>query len=730
MKMTTGKKRLVAVLLAVLMVFSIIPFAAMAVNAATAYLPAPSTTPSVSGTYASGSKIPVTNGTLAPTIGTATTGITVGGNVYRATLVEYNIDGVYASDTHTSYIPAGSTIPSAQGVSVYANTSTEANYATSVKNEMNAKMAEAAGNAGSYTAVTNFYSSVRNKLDTITINAGSNTIKTVYLYAKITSYYKESSGANMSGTIGQESNYYYIGSVTVQPSALTLTATLGSNIGNSSMLLYTSVSGGDGYTLEYEVIPKYAYGITIAPVSGQTGTYRITTSGYQTTGNELTVNVYATDTSGSTRLYYYRDSSGTTIKSATKPTGRGGQYVTTQDPVTKVYATPLMDSKTVSMSNYTNPITSIQFAKPYYTCEVGDSFYVSATALPVGASGGITFVSNNPSIVTVTSSGAVTALSEGTAVITAQASNSAVTATTVIMVSKMTAKLTLDKSYVSMPQGEQATLTATLLPETLTNKTVYWTTSDPTVAMVSNGVITGLKEGTATITATYAANSNKKAYCYVTVTKQVAKISVKEAMSVKVGETVSLGASILNSTSQAMIYSSDNSAVVKVDAKGNVTGVKAGSAMITVMAAADTSIKDYCIVTVTGESGVIKETTKYVAGSNYYRSSDVSSADVKTAITQLKGAKSIDVTVDVISESDMNKVVITRYAAARLAKYADSLIVKVDDKICVFDSADLAKMSIGRPVYVYVTPDKVTVKYKNTSGVYKTIKVTPEVTEK
>lgn len=50
--------------------------------------------------------------------------------------------------------------------------------------------------------------------------------------------------------------------------------------------------------------------------------------------------------------------------------------------------------------------------------------------------------------------------------------------------------------------GKTITLEATVSPESATNKTVTWTSSDTTVATVKDGVVTGVKEGTAKITAT------------------------------------------------------------------------------------------------------------------------------------------------------------------------------------------------------------------------------------
>lgn len=49
--------------------------------------------------------------------------------------------------------------------------------------------------------------------------------------------------------------------------------------------------------------------------------------------------------------------------------------------------------------------------------------------------------------------------------------------------------------------GETITLTAEVSPENATNKTVTWISSDTTVATVKDGVVTGVKAGEATITA-------------------------------------------------------------------------------------------------------------------------------------------------------------------------------------------------------------------------------------
>ena len=79
--------------------------------------------------------------------------------------------------------------------------------------------------------------------------------------------------------------------------------------------------------------------------------------------------------------------------------------------------------------------------------------------------------------------------------------------------------VSLDQPSLAIKVGESATLVATVTPEDATNKNVIWASSSDEIATVDNGVVTGKKAGTATITAT-TVDGDKSAACPVTVSDE------------------------------------------------------------------------------------------------------------------------------------------------------------------------------------------------------------------
>lgn len=100
--------------------------------------------------------------------------------------------------------------------------------------------------------------------------------------------------------------------------------------------------------------------------------------------------------------------------------------------------------------------------------------------------------------------------------------------------------ITLDKTEGVLTVGNTVTVTATVTPDTATNASVTWTSSDEAIATVdSEGKITVVAPGTATITATSDSNPDASAAYVVTVQakKVVTSTSTKTSSKSNSGTT-------------------------------------------------------------------------------------------------------------------------------------------------------------------------------------------------
>lgn len=144
-------------------------------------------------------------------------------------------------------------------------------------------------------------------------------------------------------------------------------------------------------------------------------------------------------------------------------------------------------------------------------------------------------------------------------------------------------------------------LTATVTPDKTTNKNVKWTSSNKKIATVDkNGYVTAKSKGVARITATTTDGSNLSATCTVTVKQMVTMIvntmninrgskNVKRKLPVMVGN---------NATNKTLSYKSSNPNAVSVNAKGQITAKKKGTATVSVKTTDGTNIVVYYRVTV------------------------------------------------------------------------------------------------------------------------------------
>ena len=254
---------------------------------------------------------------------------------------------------------------------------------------------------------------------------------------------------------------------------------------------------------------------------------------------------------------------------------------------------------TVKVSAKVVTVTSITLDKTSLSMQVGETETITATVNPDNASDkSVVWGSSDVSVATV-SDGTITAKKSGEAIISAKSGSCIAKCKVTITVS--TESITLDKTSLSLVVGETAQLTATVKPDDATDKKVAWASSDESVAKVSNGTVTAVKSGKATITAKCG---DKIAECAVTVTVPTGSVTLdKTTLSLAVGETEQLTATVKpdDATDKNVTWTSSDESVAKV-VNGKVTAVKSGKATITAKCGGKTA---ECAVTVTVPTGSV-----------------------------------------------------------------------------------------------------------------------------
>ena len=246
-------------------------------------------------------------------------------------------------------------------------------------------------------------------------------------------------------------------------------------------------------------------------------------------------------------------------------------------------------------------VKSVALNKSNATLSVGNSITIVATVSPDNATNkSITWTSSDDNIASV-NNGIITAKTVGTTTITAKSGKES--ATIKITVNPIKVKsISLNKKSTSIVLGNQETITVIFNPANTTDKTVTWSSSDKTIATVSNGVITAKKVGTAKIT---AKSGGKTASVNVTVKPvTVQSISLNKTSSTMfVGNNETLTATVnpSNASNKKVIWTSSDSTVATVNSSGTVTAKKAGTTTITAKSEDGNKIAT-CLITVYSDS--------------------------------------------------------------------------------------------------------------------------------
>ena len=195
--------------------------------------------------------------------------------------------------------------------------------------------------------------------------------------------------------------------------------------------------------------------------------------------------------------------------------------------------------------------------------------------------------SSNEKVVTV-NEGYAKAIGEGTATVTAVSRDGGKTASCKVTVTSGTVKLQsikISSSTEILTKGEGKTIYVTYNPNNVTDKTLYWSSSNEKIATVSEGYVKAVGEGIATLTAR-SKDGNKTASCQVVVTDKVKEMknislkTTKETMNVGEGKTIYAEYNPYNVKDKTLYWISNNEKVVTVS-EGYVKAAGKGTATIT-----------------------------------------------------------------------------------------------------------------------------------------------------
>ena len=228
------------------------------------------------------------------------------------------------------------------------------------------------------------------------------------------------------------------------------------------------------------------------------------------------------------------------------------------------------------------PVESITLDKSAAEMILGDEIILTATVKPDNATNkSIIWTSSDKSVATVTD-GKVTAVNGGTTTITATTEDGGLTAECEISVIVPVQDINLSHSNVKLVEGDEFTLSATVKPDNATNKSIIWTSSDKSVATVTDGKVTAVNGGTTTITAT-TEDGGLTAECEISVIVPVQDINLSHS-NVKLveGDEFTLSATVIpdNATNKEVTWRSSDESVVTVSKAGVITAIKAGDAII------------------------------------------------------------------------------------------------------------------------------------------------------
>lgn len=251
-------------------------------------------------------------------------------------------------------------------------------------------------------------------------------------------------------------------------------------------------------------------------------------------------------------------------------------------------------------------------------------------------------------------------------------------------------RIDLTPGSASIIAGQTASFTAApkdAAGAAVTGKTISWSTSDPSVASVSAGVVTAIKAGTINV---IAAIGSVQGTAAVTVLPPVATVAVTpNPVGIVIGQTTQLTATLKDAggttlTDRTVAWTSSSDVVATVSTSGLVTSMSVGSATITATAEGKTGTSVVTISPVPVATVVVNPpTSTLVVGATGQLNATTKDANGATLLGRPIAWTSSDESIATVTASG-NDVVVTARAvgsatitAASEGKSATSVITVV-----------------------------------------------------
>lgn len=264
----------------------------------------------------------------------------------------------------------------------------------------------------------------------------------------------------------------------------------------------------------------------------------------------------------------------------------------------------------VSITVTGTPTESITVTSPSDSVDIGKTLQMAAIVSPNDATNkSVAWSVNNSTIAAISTTGLLTAKAGGKVTVTATANDgSGVYGTKEITVTVPVSAITVkgENNATAVSKGKTLQMNAVITPANATVKDVTWSVDKTAVATINQttGLLTGVANGTVTVTATATDGSGKIGTAVISVITGVENITVSSAndvTTIEKGKTLQMSAAVspADATSKAVTWSVSNTAIAYVSTTGMLTALNGGTVTVTATAKDGTGIKGTMEITIT-----------------------------------------------------------------------------------------------------------------------------------